>query len=71
MIVDLTDSYHVPPNVLNDGYVYLLGKVDLEELAKFLDSKEMSTKSQAEFVIHYALYDCAPEWVNDIPNRDL
>jgi hypothetical protein len=66
-IIELTDGYTIPQEVTDAGYEYLVGREDLVYLLKFLRKKRVSTKTKAEFVIHYALTDSTPAWIDDIP----
>lgn len=66
--VKLMDDYRVPQDVLDAGYQYLLGRDDLLSLLLFLKGKAVSHKTVAEFIIHYALNDGPPTWIDDIPN---
>jgi hypothetical protein len=68
MFVELTDDYRVPQAVKDAGYQYLLGREDIEKLLAFLTKKRVSSRTVAEFVIHYAVTDSAPAWINDIPD---
>jgi hypothetical protein len=68
MVVELTDDYRVPQSVKDAGYEYLLGREDIENLLGFLKKKKVSSRTVAEFVIHYAVTDSAPAWINDIPD---
>lgn len=68
MFTELTEDYRVPQPVLEAGYVYLLGRDDIENLLIFLKKKKVSSKTVAEFVIHYAVADSTPSWINDIPD---
>lgn len=69
LIVELTDEYQVPHDVVEAGYEYLLGKEDLERLLRFLSGKRASRRTAAEFVIHFAILDSYPSWIDDIPDR--
>jgi hypothetical protein len=66
MIVELTNDHRVPQAVQDAGYTYLLGRDDIKELLAFLARKRVSSRTTAEFVIHYALTDSAPAWIDDI-----
>lgn len=68
MFVDLTDDYRVPQTILDSGYQYLLGHDDLVNLIAFLKKKKIGIRTAAEFVIHYAITDSAPAWIDDIPD---
>lgn len=68
MFVELTDDYRVPDSVKDAGYEYLLGRDDIENLLTFLKKKKVSSRTVAEFVIHYAMTDSAPAWINDVPD---
>jgi hypothetical protein len=68
MFVELTDDYRVPQHLCESGYQYLLGREDIETLLEFL-KKKVSSRTAAEFVIHYALTDSPPSWIDDIPDR--
>lgn len=67
--VELTPEYGVPQANLDAGYQYLLGAEDLLRLTSFLKGKRISRKAAAEFVIHYAMTDCEPAWIQDVPDR--
>lgn len=68
MFVDLTNDYRVPESVKDAGYEYLLGRDDIENLLAFLKKKRVSSRTVAEFVIHYAVTDSTPSWIHDIPD---
>jgi hypothetical protein len=70
MFVQLTDDFRVPQSVKEAGYEYLLGRDDLENLLEFLNKKRVGSRTVAEFVIHYAVTDSPPSWINDIPDKD-
>ncbi|WP_431045628.1 hypothetical protein [Roseateles sp. L2-2] len=67
MFVELTDDYRVPQSVKDSGYEYLLGRDDIENLLAFLKKKRVSSRTVAEFIIHYAVTDSTPAWIEDIP----
>ncbi|MGI0036300.1 MAG: hypothetical protein ACRD98_10575 [Nitrososphaera sp.] len=67
-IVAVNDSYEIPDQVTQEGYQYVLECDEILQLFAYLDTKKLSSRTRAEFVIHYAVYDCAPEWITDIPN---
>ena len=69
MIVDMTEDYAVPQSVKDAGYEYILERAELVEALSFLRKKRVSSRTKAEFVIHLALTDCAPAWINDIADR--
>lgn len=69
MFVELTDDYRVPQPVQDEGYEYLLGREDIANLVDFLNGKRVSGRTSAEFVIHYAMNDSAPAWIDDIPSE--
>src|SRR5687767_8760733 len=68
MFVELTNDYRVPQSAKDAGYEYLLGRDDIENLLAFLKKKRVSSRTVAEFVIHYAVTDSAPAWINDTPD---
>lgn len=68
LFVGLTNEYRVPQATLEAGFKYLLGKDDLLNLLQFLKKKRVSSRTVAEFVIHYAMADSAPAWIDDIPD---
>jgi hypothetical protein len=68
MFIELTDDYRVPQAVKDAGYEYLLGRDDIANLLAFLKKKKVSSRTVAEFIIHYAVNDCAPAWINDVPD---
>jgi hypothetical protein len=65
----LTSDYRVPQEHLDAGYQYLLGIEDIEMLLEAASEKKMSSRTLAEFVIHYATFDSYPSWFNDIPDK--
>lgn len=67
MFIELTDDYRVPQPVKDAGYEYLMGRDDIANLINFLKKKRVSSRTTAEFVIHYAMNDSAPAWIDDIP----
>ena len=71
LFVDLTDDYHVPQPVKDAGFEYLLGRSDIEMLVDFLRAKKISSRAAAEFVIHYAITDSTPAWIDDVPDAGL
>lgn len=66
---NLTNDYGIPKDVQDAGYEYLIGKDDLLNAISFTVNKKMSSRSVAEFIIHYALTDAYPSWFDDIPNK--
>lgn len=66
-IIELTDSYLIPEEGTDAGYEYIAGREDLVYLLKLLRKKKVSARTKAEFVIHYALTDSTPAWIDDIP----
>jgi hypothetical protein len=71
MFVPLTDDYRVPSEVIEAGFQYLLERDDLVDLLGFLKKKRVSGRTAAEFVIHYAVTDAYPAWIDDIPDVAL
>ncbi|NJS37563.1 MAG: hypothetical protein HC765_16040 [Brachymonas sp.] len=67
-IVELTEDFKVPQKYLDEGYEYLLGQDDIVKLLEFLKTKKISNKAKAEFVVHYAVNDAFPSWIEDISN---
>ena len=68
MFIQLTEDYRVPEEVQGAGFQYLLGRDDLLDLLAFLKKKRVSDRTAAEFIIHYAVTDSPPAWINDIPD---
>ena len=68
LFVDLTADHGIPESVRDAGYEYVIEREELVELLAFLRTKKVGRRTRAEFVIHYALMDCAPAWIDDIPN---
>lgn len=66
IFVELTDLFHLPTPIKDAGYEYLLGRDDIEDLLTFLKKKKLSSRSVAEFIIHYAVTDSPPAWIDDI-----
>ncbi len=58
----------LPQSVKDDGYKYLLGRDDIEKNLTFLKKKKVSSRTIAEFIIHYAITDSSPSWIDDIPD---
>ena len=69
MFVQLDDDYEIPDSILKLGYECLLDLDDIEGLLLDIKGKKISSRAIAEYVIHYAAMDCAPEWLNDIPDH--
>jgi hypothetical protein len=69
MFVELTDDYRVPKPTMDNGFEYLLGREDIQRLLAYLARKRVSARTAAEFVIHYAITDSTPAWINDIPDH--
>jgi hypothetical protein len=55
--------------VKDEGYQYLLGRDDIERLLDFLKTKTVSSRTAAEFIIHYAMNDSPPSWIDDISDK--
>ena len=68
MFVEMTEEGGVPTSALEMGYAYLLEKDEIESLLPYLKTKKLGPKGIAEFVIHYAVLDTSPAWIDDIPN---
>jgi len=68
MFTSLTDEFKVPQSVLDGGFQYLLGRSELLELLEYLRNKRVSSRTIAEFVIHYAITDSFPGWISDVPD---
>ena len=68
MIVESTDECRVPEPVKNAGYEYVIEHEELLHLLAYLKKKKISSRATAEFVIHYAITDSSPAWINDIPD---
>ena len=66
--VMLTDEYGVPSATMEAGFKYLLELDEIMDCLDYLKKKRAGTKTVAEFVIHYAVYDTAPAWIEDIPD---
>ena len=69
MFVELNEDFGVPQAVKDAGYEYLLEREELVICLKFLAKKRVSSRARAEFVIHYAVLDASPAWIEDIPDR--
>lgn len=68
MFVQATREFAVPPAAVDAGYEYVLEIEDIRELLVFLKKKRVSSRTAAEFVIHYAIYDTTPAWIADVPD---
>jgi hypothetical protein len=58
----------VPHSVSDAGFEYLLGRDEICDLLRSLKTKAISSRTAAEFVIHYAVTDTTPAWIDDIPD---
>lgn len=68
MFVKLTEEGGMPRDAVELGFEYVLSIDDMQDLLAAIKGKKISRAAAAELVIHYALYDCAPAWFNDLPN---
>ena len=75
LVAQLNDDYSVPSELAAQGFVCLL---DHEDVSMVLGSSTASTlppRVQAELVVHYAVYDAFPEWLELLalrwPNNSL
>lgn len=66
LFIELTDENRVPQPVKDAGYEYLMGRDDIANLIESLNKKRVSSRTAAEFIIHYAMNDSAPAWIDDI-----
>jgi hypothetical protein len=58
----------VPHSVKQDGFEYVLEHDEIVDLLHSIRRKRMSARSVSEFIIHYAINDSYPAWINDIPD---
>ena len=68
MYVALTDDYRLPKHIQDAGFQYLLGVEEILSMLEFLQQKKISDRSVAEFIIHYAINDSPPAWIDDVPD---
>jgi hypothetical protein len=68
LFVTLTPDYRVPKEVLDAGYKYLLDGEDIAMILDLAKTKRLSSRSVAELLIHYAVNDAFPAWIDDIPD---
>lgn len=68
MVVELTSEYGIPEGAKDAGFEYVAGRDDLIWLLRCLEKKKVSNRTKAEFVIHYAVVDAMPAWIDDIPD---
>jgi hypothetical protein len=61
-------DFSLPQEVREAGFVSLLDREDVLKLLRYLSSKAASSRTAAEFVIHYSIYDAYPAWFDDLPN---
>jgi hypothetical protein len=66
LFVELTHHNRVTKPIKDAGYEYLMGREDIANLIFFLKKKKVSSRTMAEFVIHYAINDSSPAWIDDI-----
>lgn len=66
--VPLDENGHPPEYIKTSGFKYVLEAEEIEYYLGMLANKRVSPRSRAEFIIHYALLDCAPAWIEDIPD---
>ncbi len=70
LYVPLSDDFSIPKSVSDAGFEVVLDHEDLMTQLEYIRSKKASTRTIAEFVIHYAVNDSWPEWFNDLPDAD-
>jgi hypothetical protein len=58
----------VPESAKQAGFEYLLERDEIEYELEFLKTKKIGSRAVAEFIIHYAVYDSPPAWIEEIPN---
>jgi hypothetical protein len=63
-------DFSLPLDVRDAGFVSLLDREDVLTLLRYLSSKAASSRTAAEFVIHYSIYDAYPAWFDDLPNAE-
>ena len=68
--VGMTEDGTVRDEDLAGGYQVLLDVEDIRTLLSYTARKKMSSRSIAEFVIHYANVDAYPAWFDDLPAKD-
>jgi hypothetical protein len=66
--VPLMDVGGVPESAKQAGFEYLLERDEIEYELEFLKTKKIGSRAVAEFIIHYAVYDSPPAWIEEIPN---
>lgn len=59
----------VPQDVVDAGLEYVLSVVDIAEILPDVLQKRLGSRALAEYVVHYATFDCAPAWISDVPDR--
>lgn len=68
MFVELDADYLVPAEFTSQGYEPLLSREEICDQLEFLRGKKASSRTIAEFIIHYANLDAPPHWIKDIPD---
>ena len=67
-LVEMNPDGTVRREDLEGGYRVLLDFEDIATLLSYAARKKMSSRSVAEFIIHYAILDAYPAWFEDIPD---
>lgn len=68
IFVDLDVDYLIPAELTSQGYEPLLSREEVCDQIEFLKGKKVSSRTIAEFSIHYATLDAPPNWIKDIPD---
>lgn len=58
----------IPEEITAQGYVYVLEVEEIQFLLQGISKKRMSRSAIAEYVIHYAVYDAYPSWIDAVPS---
>lgn len=66
MIVQFEEDFSIPPDVMQDGFVYFLETYGVCELLDKIGQKRSSRETKAEFVCYYAAWDAYPAFYNDL-----
>lgn len=68
LFVPYFEGSGIPDSIVKQGYEYLLDRYDIDDLLADVRNKKLSRRAIAEYIIHYSIMDCAPAWINDIPD---
>lgn len=69
MLVELTEDYRVPVDVLSQGYEYFLGVSSAREEVLGPIGPKLTAEQRVAAILYYAENDAYPEWLNALYAR--